>query len=125
MRELKQGHPVAVHPEGIAGIFQGASPTREQIYVKDRKGFVKLAIQTDAGGPPAAAAVLATQRSEWVLFQSRISVKGNGPTSGCASTCCCCHHTGDAASAGEYLYMSILLTLSVMHRWLGPYIAVV
>ena len=36
-------------PEGVAGIFQGANRQREQIYIKSRKGYIRLAIQTGAG----------------------------------------------------------------------------
>ena len=48
MRELKQ-HTCALLPEGIAGIFLGASVERERIFIKSRKGFVKLAIQAGVG----------------------------------------------------------------------------
>ncbi|KAK9808224.1 hypothetical protein WJX73_010719 [Symbiochloris irregularis] len=36
---------LACLPEGIAGIFEGASPSREAIYLQHRKGFVKVAIE--------------------------------------------------------------------------------
>ena len=48
MKELKQ-HTCALLPEGIAGIFLGASVDRERIFIKSRKGFVKLAIQAGVG----------------------------------------------------------------------------
>ncbi|KAK9803780.1 hypothetical protein WJX73_006767 [Symbiochloris irregularis] len=35
-------------PEGIAGVFHGATPERERIYLSPRKGFVRLAIQAGA-----------------------------------------------------------------------------
>ena len=47
---LKQ-HSLACLPEGIAGIFKGASPDREAIYFRNRKGFVKVAIEAGAGDP--------------------------------------------------------------------------
>lgn len=33
-------------PEGIAGVFHGATPEREQIYLLRRRGFVRIAIQS-------------------------------------------------------------------------------
>ena len=48
MKELKQ-HTCALLPEGIAGIFLGASVDRERIFIQSRKGFVKLAIQAGVG----------------------------------------------------------------------------
>jgi hypothetical protein len=42
---------VGLIPEGVAGIFQGANRNREAIFVSDRHGFVKVAIQAGTGGP--------------------------------------------------------------------------
>jgi diacylglycerol O-acyltransferase 2, plant len=36
---------VGIIPEGIAGIFHGAKPGRERVFLKARKGFIKAAIQ--------------------------------------------------------------------------------
>ena len=36
-------------PEGIAGVFHGATPEREQIYLLRRRGFVRIAIQSGTG----------------------------------------------------------------------------
>lgn len=36
---------VGIIPEGIAGIFKGAAPGRERVFLKARKGFIKAAIQ--------------------------------------------------------------------------------
>lgn len=44
MRLLKYSS-VGLIPEGVAGIFQGANRDKEAIYIKDRQGFVKVAIQ--------------------------------------------------------------------------------
>ena len=37
---------VGIIPEGVAGIFKGARPGRERVFLKQRKGFVKAAIQS-------------------------------------------------------------------------------
>lgn len=46
MMETLKHYSLACLPEGIAGIFQGASPLREAVYLSNRKGFIKLAIQS-------------------------------------------------------------------------------
>jgi 2-acylglycerol O-acyltransferase 2 len=40
---------VGMQPEGIAGIFEGASPSREAVFLTRRKGFVRVAIQAGTG----------------------------------------------------------------------------
>lgn len=40
---------VGMQPEGIAGIFNGATPEREAVFLSQRKGFVRVAIQAGAG----------------------------------------------------------------------------
>ena len=37
--------------EGVAGIFHGATIDAERVYLKQRKGFIKIAIQAGAGAP--------------------------------------------------------------------------
>lgn len=49
MMETLKHYSLACLPEGIAGIFQGASPLREAVYLSNRKGFIKLAIQSGSG----------------------------------------------------------------------------
>ncbi|KAK9908698.1 hypothetical protein WJX75_001591 [Coccomyxa subellipsoidea] len=39
---------VGMQPEGIAGIFNGATPEREAVFLSQRKGFVRVAIQAGA-----------------------------------------------------------------------------
>jgi len=39
--------------QGVAGIFLGASRRRERVFVRCRKGFIKLAMQTGVGVLPA------------------------------------------------------------------------
>ena len=46
---LAAGTSVGVIVEGVAGIFHGATPERERVYLSRRKGFVKAALQ--AGAP--------------------------------------------------------------------------
>ena len=36
-------------PEGVAGIFEGATRDKERIYVKSRKGFIRVAIIAGTG----------------------------------------------------------------------------
>lgn len=40
---------IGMQPEGIAGVFHGARPSREAIFLKKRKGFIRLAIQAGTG----------------------------------------------------------------------------
>ena len=40
---------VGMQPEGIAGIFNGATPEHEAVFLSQRKGFVRVAIQAGAG----------------------------------------------------------------------------
>ncbi|BDA41498.1 hypothetical protein COCOBI_02-2790 [Coccomyxa sp. Obi] len=42
---LLQRTSVGMQPEGIAGIFCGATPTNEAVFLSERKGFVRVAIQ--------------------------------------------------------------------------------
>jgi hypothetical protein len=49
MMRLLRTSSVGVIVEGIAGVFQGACPESERVYLSRRKGFVKAAIQ--AGAP--------------------------------------------------------------------------
>ena len=58
LRLLKK-QTVALMPEGIAGIFLGASVDREAIFISKRKGFVKLAIEAGVGAPRLASAACA------------------------------------------------------------------
>lgn len=49
MSLLERGTNVGVIVEGVAGIFHGATPEAERVYLRNRKGFVKAALQ--AGAP--------------------------------------------------------------------------
>lgn len=49
MTLLSAGTNVGVIVEGVAGIFHGATPKHERVYLRNRKGFVKAALQ--AGAP--------------------------------------------------------------------------
>ena len=49
MAHLAAGRSVGVIVEGVAGIFHGATPSAERVYLSNRKGFVKAALQ--AGAP--------------------------------------------------------------------------
>ena len=44
LRLAKKGC-VGIIPEGIAGVFEGATPDHERIFLSRRKGFVRVAIQ--------------------------------------------------------------------------------
>lgn len=46
---LLQRTNVGMQPEGIAGIFCGATLEREAVFLSQRKGFVRVAIQAGAG----------------------------------------------------------------------------
>jgi hypothetical protein len=48
MRLLKNAS-VGIIVEGVAGIFQGATLQHERIFLKQRKGFIKCAIQSGVG----------------------------------------------------------------------------
>jgi len=48
MMALLRHSSVGVIVEGIAGVFQGACPDAERVYLTRRKGFVKAAIQSGA-----------------------------------------------------------------------------
>ena len=49
LRRLLRRTSVGMQPEGIAGIFNGASPSREAVFLAARKGFVRVAIQAGVG----------------------------------------------------------------------------
>ena len=34
-----------MQPEGLAGMTNGATPSREAVYISKRKGFIRIAIQ--------------------------------------------------------------------------------
>lgn len=46
---LLQRTSVGMQPEGIAGIFCGATPYNEAVFLSERKGFVRVAIQAGVG----------------------------------------------------------------------------
>ena len=48
MMALLRHSSVGIIVEGIAGVFQGACPAAERVYLTRRKGFVKAAIQSGA-----------------------------------------------------------------------------
>lgn len=50
MRLLKNGS-MGIIVEGVAGIFHGASIDQERVFLKQRKGFIKCAIQAGVGEP--------------------------------------------------------------------------
>ena len=37
-----------MQPEGLAGLTNGATPSREAIYISKRRGFIRIAIQASA-----------------------------------------------------------------------------
>lgn len=51
MLALLKRTSVGMQPEGIAGIFHGATPSREAVYLRHRKGFVRIAIKAGVGTP--------------------------------------------------------------------------
>jgi 2-acylglycerol O-acyltransferase 2 len=51
MLRLLKRTSVGMQPEGIAGIFHGASPEREAVFLRQRKGFVRIAIKAGVGAP--------------------------------------------------------------------------
>ncbi len=40
---------LGIIPEGVAGCTHGATPEEEKIFINERFGFVKIAIQAGAG----------------------------------------------------------------------------
>ncbi|CAL8465555.1 g5091 [Coccomyxa elongata] len=46
MKEQLQTTSIGLVPEGVAGIFLGARNGQERVYVRCRKGFIRLAMQT-------------------------------------------------------------------------------
>ena len=48
MRLLKKAS-VGLIVEGVAGIFEGATLTDERVFLKQRKGFMKIAMQAGVG----------------------------------------------------------------------------
>ena len=40
---------MGMQPEGIAGVFHGARPAREAVFLRKRHGFIRLAIQAGTG----------------------------------------------------------------------------
>ena len=48
MRTLKHGS-IGIIVEGIAGIYDGATIDQERVFLEQRKGFIKCAIQAGVG----------------------------------------------------------------------------
>ncbi|KAK9903270.1 hypothetical protein WJX75_001551 [Coccomyxa subellipsoidea] len=46
IHELLQTTSVGIVPEGVAGVFLGATRSRERVFVRCRKGFIRLAMHT-------------------------------------------------------------------------------
>ena len=44
-RNLLRRVSVGMQPEGLAGMTNGATPSREAVYISKRKGFIRIAIQ--------------------------------------------------------------------------------
>ena len=51
LRRVLKRTSIGMQPEGIAGVFHGARPDREAVFLKNRKGFIRLAIQAGTGTP--------------------------------------------------------------------------
>ena len=65
---------VGIIPEGIAGVFHGARPGRERVYLKNRKGFVKCALEAGVDLVPVYhfhSSVLDLVAPRWVASLSR------------------------------------------------------
>lgn len=43
--ELLEEGCIGIIPEGIAGMYRGATPQQERVFLKDRKGFVVAAVR--------------------------------------------------------------------------------
>lgn len=56
--ELLQRESVGIIPEGVAGVTEGATPDLERLYILNRKGFVRVAIQAGAGERPISCLCL-------------------------------------------------------------------
>lgn len=61
--KLLQQESVGIIPEGVAGILEGASPDVERLYIKHRKGFVRVAIQAGAGAASSPFSASLVRRS--------------------------------------------------------------
>lgn len=73
MRLLKVAS-VGIIVEGVAGIFHGATLQHERIFLKQRKGFVKCAIQSGAGeAHPLISASLSVHFCCWICIHARAS----------------------------------------------------
>jgi hypothetical protein len=49
--DLLKRESLGIIPEGVAGVTEGATPELERLYIMNRKGFVRVAIQAGAGTP--------------------------------------------------------------------------
>ena len=49
LRLLREGSCVGTMPEGLAGIFSGATEHEERICVSQHKGYIRVALQAGAG----------------------------------------------------------------------------
>ena len=49
LRRVLKRTSIGMQPEGIAGVFHGARPAREAVFLQQRKGFIRLAIQAGTG----------------------------------------------------------------------------
>lgn len=77
VRLLKSYH-VGCIPEGLAGIFRGANRERERVYIRSRKGFIRLAIKTGADILPiyhlGNSQLLTYFGSEWLSRKARATI---------------------------------------------------
>jgi hypothetical protein len=49
MLPMLKNESLGIIPEGVAGCTHGATPEEEKIFINERFGFVKIAIQAGAG----------------------------------------------------------------------------
>ena len=66
--------------QGVAGIFLGASRARERVYVRSRKGYIKLALEAGTGSFPSTGSLLGS-RIKFPLTRMFSNISSNPRTS--------------------------------------------